>query len=399
MDFLGYETGNGYWHAISPICTLIRRLYPSITSYPDIAAIAFGRKGRITASIFICLELYLVATGLLILEGLKLDGKHSFVVIAGVMIFPSMWLTDLGVLSYISFGGVMSSLIIIVCVFCVGTTKGVGFHGKGSLVNLKGIPTALSLYTFCYGAHAMFPTIYSSMRKKSQFSKVLFLSFIICTITYVSMAILGYLIYGQTVQSQVTLNLPQEKLSSKVAIYTILAGPIAKYSLTITPVATAIENCLPANYHHNKLIGMLIRLVLLISTVILAVLFPSFESVTSLSGAFLIVSVSFLLPCLFYLKIFGVYRNLGYELASIVGIIFMAVLVGIVGTYSSIAQTDQLVNSIWEALGKAKIVTITVDRGLNIAEKSGPLCEMHQAWPKKEIADDIPCFCNFNLLV
>ncbi|KAL7193688.1 hypothetical protein ACSBR2_025327 [Camellia fascicularis] len=315
---------------------LIRRCMdsdPSITSYPDIAAIAFGRKGRITASIFICLELYLVATGLLILEGdnlhklapnfalkfggLKLDGKHSFVIIAGVMIFPSMWLTDLGVLSYISFGGVMSSLIIIVCVFCVGMTKGVGFHGKGSLVNLKGIPTALSLYTFCYGAHAMFPTIYSSTRKKSQFSKVLFLRFVVCTIMYVSMAILGYLMYGQTVQSQVTLNLPQEKLSSKVAIYTILVGPIAKYSLTIMPVATAIENCLPANYQHNKPIGMLIRLVLLISTVILAVLFPSFKSVTSLSGAFLIVSVSFLLPCFFYLKIFGVYRNLGYELVGI----------------------------------------------------------------------------------
>lgn len=163
---------------------------PLITTYPDIAAIAFGKKGRITASIFTCLELYLVATGLLILEGenlhklspnfalklgnLTLDGRHSFVLVAGAMIFPSMWLSDLGVLSYISFGGVFSSLIIVVAVFCVGTTKEVGFHGKGSLVNIKGLPTALSLYTFCYGAHAMFPTIYSSMRKKSQFSKVSF---------------------------------------------------------------------------------------------------------------------------------------------------------------------------------------------------------------------------------
>ncbi|XP_057462757.1 amino acid transporter AVT1I-like isoform X2 [Actinidia eriantha] len=135
---------------------------PLITSYPDIAGVAFGKKGRITASIFICLELYLVATGLLILEGdnlhklspnfalklggFTLDGRHSFVIIAGVMIFPSMWLSNLGVLSYISFGGVVSSLIIVVSIFCVGMSKGVGFHGKGSLVNFKGLPCDVRFY-------------------------------------------------------------------------------------------------------------------------------------------------------------------------------------------------------------------------------------------------------------
>ncbi|KAK9274714.1 hypothetical protein L1049_021965 [Liquidambar formosana] len=328
---------------------------PLILSYPDIAGHAFGKKGRLIASLFVCLELYLVATGLLILEGdnlhklspnfalkiggLRVEGRHSFVIIAGVMIFPSIWLSDLGVLSYVSAGGVLSSLVIVACVFCVGAANGEGFHGKGRLIDLNGMPTAASLYTFCYGAHAMFPTIYSSMRKKSQFSQVLLVSFVICTITYVSMAILGYLIYGQNVQSQVTLNLPTEKVSSKVAIYTILAGPVAKYALTVTPIATAIESHLPGNYQESRPISILIRTFLLISTVILAIVFPSFQSVTSLSGAVLIVFVSFLLPCVCYLKIFGVRNNLGYELVGIVGIMLMAVLVGVVGTYSSIAQT------------------------------------------------------------
>ncbi|KAK3017360.1 hypothetical protein RJ639_006174 [Escallonia herrerae] len=337
---------------------LIRRCmdsHPSIASYPDIAGFAFGKKGRIIASIFICLELYLVATGLLILEGdnlhklspdfslklggAKLDGRHSFVIIAGAMILPSTWLSDLSALSYVSFGGVLSSVIIVVCVFCVGTTKAVGFHGKGSLVDLKGLPIALSLYTFCYGAHAMFPTIYSSMKRKNQFSKVLLLSFIICTITYVAMAIVGYLIYGQAVQSQVTLNLPTEKISSKVAIYTILAGPIAKYALTIMPIAAAVESCFPENYQDSKLISVAIKVTLLATTVVLAIVFPSFESVTSLSGSILIVSVSFLLPCVCYMKIFGLHRSFGTELVVIVGLVLMAVLVGVVGTYSSVIRT------------------------------------------------------------
>ncbi|KAL9445431.1 hypothetical protein AB3S75_018427 [Citrus x aurantiifolia] len=270
---------------------------------------------------------------------LNVDGRHSFVVLAGVMILPTMWLNDLGVLSNVSAGGVLSSMIVTVCVFFVGATKGVGFHGKGRLFNLNGIPTALSLYTFCYGAHAVFPPIYNSMRKKSQFPRVLLISFAICTITYLTMGVLGYLIYGQNVQSQVALNLATEQVSSKVAIYTILADPTAKYALTVMPIATAIENRLPANYKDCKSASILIRMSLLVSTVVLAAVFPSFQSVTSLSGAFLIVVVSFLLPCVCYLKIFQVHRNWGYELIGILIIMLLAVFVGVLGTYSSIAQT------------------------------------------------------------
>ncbi|KAK0591777.1 hypothetical protein LWI29_007874 [Acer saccharum] len=131
-------------------------------------------------------------------------------------------------------------------------------------MNLSGMPTSVSLYTFCYGAHAVFPPIYKSMRKKNQFPKVLLINFVICTITYVTMAALGYLIYGQNVQSQVTLNLPTEKFISKVAMYTILTGPIAKYASTIMPIATFIKSRLPANYQDSKSISILIRISLLV---------------------------------------------------------------------------------------------------------------------------------------
>lgn len=159
-----------------------------ITTYSDVAGHAFGKKGRLIASIFTCLELYSVATGLVILEGdnllklspdfalkfggISLDGRHSFIVVAGVMIMPSMFLNNLDALSYVSAGGIISSLIILICVFTIGLNKEIGFHGKGTLLNLNGLPTAISLYTFCYGAHAVFPPIYTSMKHKNQFPKV-----------------------------------------------------------------------------------------------------------------------------------------------------------------------------------------------------------------------------------
>ncbi|KAJ6929147.1 hypothetical protein NC652_013116 [Populus alba x Populus x berolinensis] len=54
----------------------------------------------------------------------------------------------------------------------IGAFDEVGFKEKGMLVNWHGIPTALSLYAFCYCAHPVFPTLYTSMKNKCQFSNL-----------------------------------------------------------------------------------------------------------------------------------------------------------------------------------------------------------------------------------
>ncbi|XP_042499086.1 amino acid transporter AVT1I-like [Macadamia integrifolia] len=324
-----------------------------ITTYPEIGELAFGYKGRMVISVFMYAELYLVATGFLILEGdnlhnlfpnmilevsgLRIGGRESFIIIVALIILPSVWLDNLSILSYVSATGVLASFIIICSVFWTGAVDGVGFHGKGRLLNLSGIPTAISLYAFCYCAHPVFPTLYTSMRHQHQFSKVLLFCFVVCTMSYASMAILGYLMYGSDISSQVTLNLPTGKLSSKIAIYTTLVNPITKYALMITPIVSAIENWLPCHYK-NKLIILLIRSLLLISTVIVALTVPFFESLMALVGAFLSATASIILPCLCYLKISGNYRRWGTELVIVVGIVLMGVLVVVVGTYTSLLE-------------------------------------------------------------
>lgn len=40
---------------------------------------------------------------------------------------------------------------------------------------------------------------------------------------------------------------------------------------------------------------------------------------------------------------------------------------------------------------QARIVTITVDKGLNMAENKGPLLDIHHACVKNEIADPTAC--------
>ncbi|XP_058187555.1 amino acid transporter AVT1J-like isoform X2 [Rhododendron vialii] len=326
---------------------------PHVRSYPDIGELAFGNKGRMVVSVFMNMELYLVATGFLILEGDNLQnllpgvgveiagvpvgGKQMFVVIVALVILPTVWLSNMNVISFISASGVLASVIILGSIVWAGAHDGIGFEQKGTLLNWKGIPTAVSLYAFCYCAHPVFPTLYTSMENKKQFSKVLLLCFLFCTVTYASMAVAGFLMFGSSVQSQITLNLPTKTFSSKVAIYTTLVNPVAKYALMVTPIVNAIENRFRA-YYSKKPISFLIRSTLVISTVIVALSIPFFGDLMSLVGAFLSVTASIILPCLCYLKISGTYRRLGFEPIVIEFIVLLGIAIVIVGTYTSVLE-------------------------------------------------------------
>lgn len=159
----------------------------SIRTYPDIGERAFGIKGRLLVSVFMYVELFLVATGFLILEGDNLHNllpsmefeiggflgcKQSLVLIVALVVLPTVWVDNLSILSYVSASGVLASVIILLSIFWTGAFDRVGFQEKGKLVNWSGIPTAVSLYSFCYCAHPVFPTLYTSMKKKHQFSSV-----------------------------------------------------------------------------------------------------------------------------------------------------------------------------------------------------------------------------------
>ncbi|KAL5164845.1 Amino acid transporter AVT1I [Glycine soja] len=265
--------------------------------------------GRLIISVSMYMELYLVSTGFLILEGdnlsnlfpigeiqiagLAIGGKQLFVILVTLIILPTVWLDNLSMLSYVSTSGVFASAFIILSISWTATFDGVGFHQKGTLVNWNGIPTAVSLYAFCYRAHPVFPTLYNPMTNKHQFSYVLFACFLLTTVGYASMAIICYLMYGSHIESRVTLNLPLNK---------------------------------------NKVTSILGSTVLVMSTAIVALIVPFFGDLMSLVGAFLSIMASILLPCLCYLEISGTYKKFGYEVVAIVAIIIIGIVMGISGT-------------------------------------------------------------------
>ncbi|KAL5224826.1 hypothetical protein ABZP36_011465 [Zizania latifolia] len=380
MLSIPYALSRGGWLSLTIFITiavicfytgiLLQRCIDSsslVKTYPDIGEQAFGLKGKIIVAIFMYLELYLVAIDFLILEGdnleklfpnvsfhvagLRIGGKQGFVVIFSLLVLPTTWFRSLNILAYVSLGGVLASIVLIASLVWVGAFQGVAFHEKGVLVNWAGIPTAMSLYAFCFSGHAVFPMIYTGMRDRRMFPTVLLLCFIICTLGYGLMGVIGYLMYGESLRSQVTLNLPSRSLASSIAIYTTLINPFTKFALLVTPIAEAIEGGLGLRaaagggmrWRRDATVSVAVRTALVVSATVVALAVPFFAYVVALTGSFLSSSMTMLLPCVCYLKISSrTPTKLGLvETVVCVGVIVVGVGVIGVGTYSSLKQIVQ----------------------------------------------------------
>ncbi|KAK6933407.1 Amino acid transporter, transmembrane domain, partial [Dillenia turbinata] len=287
---------------------------PALETYPDIGQAAFGTVGRFAISIILYVELYASCVDYIILEsdnlsslfpnahlslgGLELSSQHLFALITVIAILPTVWLRDLSVLSYISAGGVIASVLVVICLFWVGLVDQVGFESKGTTLNLGTLPVAIGLYGFCYSGHAVFPNIYTSMAKPSQFPLVLLTSFGICTLMYAGVAVMGYLMFGEFTLSQFTLNMPQDLVASKIALWTTkqeIYFPLIRntYAITLTPVALCLEELIPPNRRESHMYAILIRTALVISTLLVGLSVPFFGLVLALIGSLLTMLVIF----------------------------------------------------------------------------------------------------------
>ncbi|KAL0557267.1 hypothetical protein IC582_005793 [Cucumis melo] len=333
---------------------------PGLETYPDIGQAAFGAMGRVIISIVLYVELYASCIEYVILEsdnlsslfprahisfgGLEINAHLLFAIATALAVLPTVYLRDLSILSYISAGGVVASIVVVLCLFWVGLVDDVGFHGNVTPLNLSSLPVALGLYGFCYSGHAVFPNIYSSMGKQSQFPAVLLTCFGICTLLYAGVAVMGYLMFGESTLSQYTLNLPQDLVASKIAVWTTVVNPFTKYpfkvptyALTISPVAMSLEEFIPPNHPKSHFYSILIRTGLVISTLLVGLSVPFFGLMMSLIGSLLTMLVALILPCVCYLSILrGKVTFLQRVLCCIV--IAVGVVASAIGSFSAIKK-------------------------------------------------------------
>ncbi|XP_042483114.1 amino acid transporter AVT1H [Macadamia integrifolia] len=322
-------------------------------NYQDIGQNAFGIRGRVLASTFIYLEIFMALVSYTIslsdnlstvfsgaqvyLPGLHgLSTSQALTVIAVLVALPSLWLRDLCSISFLSSGGILMSLAILSSVGLCAVFGGVKANHRIPVLQLHKVPGISGLYIFSYAGHIVFPNIYKAMKDPSQFTKVSITTFTLVTILYTALSFMGAKLFGPHVNPQITLSMPPHLIVTKIALWATILTPMTKYALEFAPIAIQLEHSLPRSM--SSRMKMFIRgsfgSLLLIVILVLALLIPYFQHVLGLTGSLVSISICVIFPCAFYTKICWSHISRPHLLLNVSLIVFGSFF-GVIGTVSS----------------------------------------------------------------
>jgi amino acid permease len=161
---------------------------PKSRSYSDIGQHAFGTKGRVLATTFVYMEIFMALVSytislhdnlITVLPGIqikvpwpKISTSQLLTIMAVLVALPSLWLRNLSSISFLSSGGIVMSMLIFVLVACTPIFGGVKSYHRIPALHLHNIPSISGLYMFSYAGHIVFPDLYKAMKDPSKFTKV-----------------------------------------------------------------------------------------------------------------------------------------------------------------------------------------------------------------------------------
>ena len=326
-----------------------------LSSYEDIGEAAFGRAGRAFITAVLYTELVGTCALFFILEGDHLallfsgSGRDSawFQAASACVMVPTLWLADLGALSYVGALGAAASVSLagVVGYELWMCTRGFTALPPGladtSVLHASTLPVSFGLLAFVFAGHAVFPAIYASMETPEEYEPMLDATYAIVFATCLVIGGAGYALYGDSVRDEVTLNLPNGALST-LALALITINPLSKFALTMDPVARGLEaaagvDIRDAEGGDGPLVARVIRTGLGMGSLLIAAKVPFFAVVMSLIGSFLTLTVSVVFPSACYLKMFGG-RMSDAERVGNVGVIFLGVFCAVAGSAEAVAQ-------------------------------------------------------------
>ncbi|OCT54638.1 Vacuolar amino acid transporter [Cladophialophora carrionii] len=344
------------------------------TTYGDIAFLAFDTWGRNFVETLFILELTAANVALIILFA---DSMNSLIPAVGVTEWKAIVAIGLIPLNFVPFKtlsvssviGIFSCLGIVAIVFADGLIKP---RAPGSLRDVaktyafpeewRTVPLSLGLFMAPWGGHSVFPAIYKDMRHPQKYGRALKYTYIFTYGLDLSMAVLGYLMFGDKVRDEVTANILRSTAYphalSVIIVVLIAIIPITKIPLSNRPMTDTVNKKFyldlrqmdpkarmhsERSWKHRLARGSIAVLANLIQLGI-SIGFPDFDSIMALMGSALCFTICIILPVSFYLRIFS---SEGKEISLMERIIDWGLLVvcgslAVVGTVFAILPKDKI---------------------------------------------------------
>ncbi|GIY87877.1 hypothetical protein CDAR_499711 [Caerostris darwini] len=318
--------------------------------YPTIAEKAYGTKMRYFVSFCIDSTLFGVAIVFLLLSSQLIGALAAswgisfcyWILIFAAVLWPLMFLgtpEDFWPAAVIALATTVTACVILIVLIAeeIADAETVSHPAP----SVKSFFLSYGTILFAFGGAASFPTFQNDMKDRTQFPKAATFGFLTLLVLYIPVAVLGYLVYGNTLAPNVVDALPYSIPKSVISVMLALHMFFAFLLVINAPVQDLEEFFkVPKSFGWKRIA---LRSAIMLGVVFVAQSVPRFGKILNLIGGSLTTLTSIIFPCLFYFKLCGQQdptwpnRNISlYEKIFMIIIIGCGIVGGGISTYSAI---------------------------------------------------------------
>ena len=291
---------------------------PAILTYRDLGDKAFGFYGQaavLSMQLTFCIGpsiLFLV----LIADNLELvllggPGMGTRLCLAACLTLPICFFRTFDDLGWTSLGGLLASVIAIVCVVLSIAFEDLPLRPQAApqALSFRGLVLSAARSCFAFAAHGVFPGILRVMRRPDEFPAAIVAAFSCAGCIYLPFSALCYYTFTAHTQDNIFENLPMGPLRT-IGVLMITAHVTVAFSLMLNPVFYLMEEALGieipsgAQQTRGQVAGRVVtRSAFVGLLVVVALVFPDFGGLMNLIGGTVCIAISLVMPLAFYLKL------------------------------------------------------------------------------------------------
>ncbi|XP_062010294.1 lysine histidine transporter 1-like [Rosa rugosa] len=240
-----------------------------------------------------------------------------------IMIFASVHfvlshLPNFNSISGVSLAAAVMSLSYSTIAWTAALDKGVvenvdySYKAKTTTGNFFNFLAALGEVAFAYAGHNVVleiqATIPSTPEKPSKVPmwKGVIVAYIIVALCYFPVALVGYYIYGNSVEDNILVSLERPKWLIAMANMFVVIHVIGSYQIYAMPVFDMMETVLvkKLNFRPSFMLRFVTRTLYVAITMFVGITFPFFSGLLGFFGGFAFAPTTYFLPCVMWLAIY-----------------------------------------------------------------------------------------------
>ena len=269
------------------------------STFKELGEILLPKYGGYIVTAFVQLDLYLAPVSYLILCGSLMSHALpsvpltviAWTCIAGVAVFPTTFLKSLSDIAWLSVVSVIALISVLISILWYGVKHMDEWNLDTILFwDSEGVSIGLPILIYGYGALPILPSVEESMHEKHKFALALALAYAITTVIKVIFSVFAFVSFRSNTNQVILNNLPEGPMRMSISFVFVIFC-VLSYVLPLCPVFDFLQTFTAIETVSSRmpLLGpLLIRIIVVLSTILIAILVPKFALVVSFAGSLLL---------------------------------------------------------------------------------------------------------------